>query len=137
MKLLTATTRSQGDRRSDFDWCIPGEVVTPIRVICDRDREDPDGGCGCGRAFGGLSSQKATTTAIVADVDGYSFEDLIEAVRSYREQAGWAQYAKDEDEAAQLAADEAASIAETAAEHEAGTVLEIRLGAVSRRWWAA
>jgi hypothetical protein len=107
VKLLTATTQTQGQRASDFTWCVEGEVVTPAGVICDRDRtEGPDGGCGCGcgcgcgRSFGGLNSHKATTTAIVRDVDGYTFEDLTEAVRSYRQQAGWAELADDPDQGA-------------------------------------
>jgi hypothetical protein len=44
-----------------------------------------------GRGFAGLNSHKASTTAIVRDVDGCTFEDLLEAVRSYRDQAGWTQ----------------------------------------------
>lgn len=134
MKLLTATTQTQGQRASDFAWCIPGELVTPAAVICDRDRQQgPDGGCGCGRSFGGLNSGKASTTAIVADLDGYTFEDLLEAVRSHRQQSGWAEVAADADDAELKAAGEAAAIAETAAEYDAGTVLEIRMGEIGER----
>ena len=122
MKLLTATTETQGQRESDFSWCIPGEIVTPAALICDRDRQEgPDGGCGCGRSFSGLNSAAATTTAIVKDVDGYTFEDLAEAVRSHRKQSGWSDGEADQ---------EAAAIAEIASEHDEGTVLEIRLGEI-------
>jgi hypothetical protein len=125
MKILTATSQTQGQRASDFHWCTEGEVVTPVRVICDRDRElGPDGGCGCARSFAGLNSHKATTTAMVRDIDGYTLEDLAEAVRSYREQAGWNH---DQAEA------EAAQIAETAAGYDAGTILELRLDDIAAR----
>src|SRR5262245_6200262 len=98
MKILAATSQTQGQRASEFNWCIEGEVVT-FTGTCDRDRtEGPDGGCGCGRAFAGLNSHKATTTAIVRDLDGYTLDDLTEAVRSYRQQAGWAELAGDKAE---------------------------------------
>jgi hypothetical protein len=120
IKILTATSRTQGRRASDFHWCIDGEVVTPVRVICDRERElGPDGGCGCGRSFVGLSSHKGTTTAMVREISGYTLEDLTEAVRSYLQQAGW------DDGQAEA---EAALIAETAAGHDAGTILAEALG---------
>lgn len=132
MKLLTATTETQGQRASDFAWCVPGEVVTPATFICDRDREEgPDAGCGCGRSFGGLNSQRGTTTAVVTDVDGYSFEDLTEAVRSHRQQSGWA--GDDADQDAAEAHREATQIAETAARYGTGTVLEIRMGELAER----
>src|SRR5260370_40078820 len=118
MNVLTATSRPQGQRPGDLNWCVEGEIVTPVRLICARDRADPDGGCGCGRAFAGLNSQRATTTAVVADLGGYTLTDLAEAVRSYRAQAGWGP------EDAALAA---AMIADLAEGHPAGTVLEVRL----------
>jgi hypothetical protein len=44
-----------------------------------RDEKDPDGGCGCGRAFSGMSSMRATTTAVVRDLD-VSLDDVRLAV---------------------------------------------------------
>ncbi len=132
MKILTATSQTQGQRASDYNWCVDGEVVTAAGVICDRDRrEGPDGGCGCGRGFTGLNSHKATTTAIVRDLDGYTLEDLAEAVRSYRQQAGWAELAGGE--ADKLAAEEAADLAELAAAYPPGTIIERRLDDVQSR----
>lgn len=132
MKLLTATAETQGLRASDFAWCIPGEIVSPAGFVCDRDRysDNPDTGCGCGRSFYGLNSRKSTTTAIVKDIDGYTIEDLIEAIRSSSQQAG---FADDEKEDARIAQGQAADIAEIAAEYDDGDVLEIRLGEIGRR----
>lgn len=125
MKLLTATSRTQGQRPSDYAWCVEGEIVTPARIICASDRQEgPDGGCGCGRGFAGLNSHKATTTAMVREISGYTFEDLTEAVRSYRQQAGW-----DHDQAGA----EAALIAGAAAEYDEGTILELRLDEIEVR----
>jgi hypothetical protein len=126
VKLLTATTQTQGQRPDDFAWCIPGEIVTPFVTVCDR--QDPDNGCGCGRSFAGLNSARGTTTAIVADIDGYTLEDLTEAVHAYRRHAGWTDGAD-----RQVSEQHAADIAETAAEFGTGDVLEVRLGEVTRR----
>jgi hypothetical protein len=68
MKLLTATYERQGERAGDFCYAIEGEVVI-LGDVCVTDRNDPLGGCGCGRAFSGLRSQRATTTALVRDLD--------------------------------------------------------------------
>jgi hypothetical protein len=130
MKIITATTLTQGQRASDFTWCIDGELVTPPPFICDRDRaEGPDGGCGCGRSFAGLSSHKSTTTALVKDMDGWTLDDLTEAIRGYRQSAGWDQVDEDGDPAEKIAA----TVAEIAEEYDAGDVIEFRLGEIGRR----
>ena len=87
MKALTATATSQGMRFNDFDYTVEGELVG-IGLICATDRRDPVGGCGCGRAFFGLSSHRATTTAQIRDLP-MTRDDLIEAFRAYYEAAGY------------------------------------------------
>ncbi|TMR29169.1 DUF7715 family protein [Actinomadura geliboluensis] len=87
LKLLTATNAGQGLRDNDFDWCVEGELVH-IGLVCARDRGDPDGGCGCGRSFAGLNSHRATTTAMVRDVPGFTEDDYVMAIRSSLEQQG-------------------------------------------------
>ncbi len=87
MKVLVATSDTQGQRGNDFSYCIEGELVT-VGLVCAADEENPDGGCGCGRAFAGLNSHKATTTAKVKAVE-LSEEDYVEALRSSLAQQGW------------------------------------------------
>ncbi|MFA1547360.1 DUF7715 family protein [Actinomadura chokoriensis] len=87
LKLLTATNAGQGLRDNDFDWCVEGELVH-IGTVCARDQGDPDGGCGCGRSFAGLNSHRATTTAMVRDVPGFTEDDRVLAIRSSLEQQG-------------------------------------------------
>jgi hypothetical protein len=88
MKILTATSRTQGRRSNDFHWCIEGELVH-FGMVCAADRADPDGGCGCGRAFAGLNSHRATTTAMIREIEGFTRDDYIEAIRSSLFQQGW------------------------------------------------
>ncbi|MET0191305.1 MAG: hypothetical protein ABW212_20065 [Pseudonocardia sediminis] len=93
MKVLVATKLTQGRRTNDYDHCIDGELVlVQVGVVCARDRGDPDGGCGCGRGFGGLNSHRATTTALVADVP-LTRADHIEAIRSSLVAQGWREHA--------------------------------------------
>lgn len=87
MRVLVATACTQGDRANDYNFCIEGELVR-INEVCARDRGDPDGGCGCGRGFGGLNSHRATTTARVAEVP-LSLEEYALAVESSLQQQGW------------------------------------------------
>jgi hypothetical protein len=86
MKLLTATRERQGDQDGDFCHAIEGELVL-LGLVCATDEADPDGGCGCGRAFSGMSSMRATTTALVRDLD-VSIDDVRLAVEGYFVSAG-------------------------------------------------
>ncbi|RZS39084.1 hypothetical protein EV193_104295 [Herbihabitans rhizosphaerae] len=87
MKVLVATSRTQGQRDNDYHWCVDGELVQALPA-CASDKDDPEGGCGCGRGFAGLNSHKATTTAAVAEVP-LAFDDYVEAIRSSMEDGGW------------------------------------------------
>jgi hypothetical protein len=118
MKVLVATARTQGDRPNDYHWCIEGELVR-IGEVCPLDRSDPDGGCGCGRGFGGLNSHRATTTARIAEVP-LSRADYVEAIRSSLQQQGW-------DPCIGCAESEADELAALVADWPAGAVVERRL----------
>jgi hypothetical protein len=87
MKVLVATADTQGERRNDYHWCIEGEPVFLFEP-CAADLRDPDGGCGCGRGFAGLTSHRATTTARVAEV-ALTQEEYAEAIRSSLAEQGW------------------------------------------------
>lgn len=60
MYVLAATTLTQGDRGDDYVWTIDGELVFVPTIECRAP------GCGCGRGFAGVTSHRATTTAVVA-----------------------------------------------------------------------
>jgi hypothetical protein len=86
MKLLTATRERQGEQDGDFCHAIEGELVL-LGFVCATDEADPDGGCGCGRAFSGMSWMRATTTAVVRDLE-VSLDDVRLAVEGYYVSAG-------------------------------------------------
>ena len=86
MKLLTATREHQGERDGDFCHAIEGELVL-LGFVCATDADDPDGGCGCGRAFSGMNSLRATTTAVVRDLE-VTYDDLRAAVEAHLVAAG-------------------------------------------------
>jgi len=123
MKILTATARTQGQRSSDFHWCVEGELVH-FGLVCAADQDDPDGGCGCGRAFAGLNSHRATTTALVRDIEGFTRDDYVEAIRSSLTQQGWDP---------STAEDEADELIDILADWPVGAVAERRLNHVQVR----
>jgi hypothetical protein len=87
MKVLVATSRTQGARQNDYDWCVEGELLW-AQEPCRKDRHDPDGPCGCGRGFAGMNSHRATTTARVADLD-IDRTSFVVALRASLKAQGW------------------------------------------------
>ena len=81
MRVLTATNQDQGARDGDFTFATEGELVL-LEFVCASDRRDPESGCGCGRAFAGMSSHRATTTALVRELD-LTPDDVELAVTGY------------------------------------------------------
>ena len=68
MHVLVSTTVTQGESLDDFCHVPEGELVGRYGLLCDD--EGPDrSGCGCGRSFAGFETQRATSTAMVVDVD--------------------------------------------------------------------
>jgi hypothetical protein len=85
-ELLTATRERQDEQDGDFCFATEGELVL-LGFVCAADEADPDRGCGCGRAFSGMSSLRATTTALVRDLD-LSIDELRLALEGYYAAAG-------------------------------------------------
>jgi hypothetical protein len=125
MRLLTATHERQGERPGDFCYAIEGELVL-LGFVCATDEKDPDGGCGCGRAFSGMSSMRATTTATVRDLD-LSFDDALLAVEGYYISFGMGPAVIGSAEFTGLVAETVAEMAETAVGLPVGTVVGRRL----------
>jgi hypothetical protein len=74
MYVLTATNETQGLVEDDYGFTTEGELVALPLMECDAPR------CGCDRGWAGLSSRRATTTAIVSerpDLDRTTYRELI------------------------------------------------------------
>jgi hypothetical protein len=121
VRVLVSTRRTQGQGAGDFCFAVDGELVR-TEPECRKDRGDPDGPCGCGRSFIGMSSGLSTTTAEVADLE-MSRDDYVAALTVSRREAGWGSGdAPDEDDAGY-----AETLLEITGEYPAGTVLVRRL----------
>jgi hypothetical protein len=117
VKVLVSTGTTQGACTGDFCWCDDGELV----FFGSRECISPER-CGCGRAFTGIDTRKATTTAKVLDIP------MSEAgwVARYREshRKAW-----EEDDA--LGAELVASVVlGEAARYEEGSILRVAHGKV-------
>lgn len=125
MQVLVATESTQGDRSDDYTWTTPGELVM-FGVVCASDLRGSGRGCGCGRAFAGLHSLRATTTAAVAAWEG-SLDELLLAFEDSLGRGGWlaADDADEREEVVRLAAMEMLLVADR---YPVGTVLGTDLG---------
>ena len=121
MKLLTATLLTQGDRDNDFNWCVEGELLR-FDVVCARSGRNPDDSCGCGRGFAGMSSRRATTTALIRDLPMERL-DIQVALASSLHAAG---YLADPNDVAAVAED-AEELIQIGAAFDVGDVIERRL----------
>lgn len=126
MRLLTATSQAQGDMPGDFCFTVEGELVLPNDAVCARDREDPDGGCGCGRAFVGLGSRRATTTALVRDLE-ISPVELRTAVEEFETTRGLGPEVIGAEEFAELVDATLEQLDDIAQSVRAGAVIGLRL----------
>lgn len=58
IKVLVATSKTQGARDNDYNWCIEQELVWFPPICRSSKVNGPDDSCGCGRGFGGLNSHR-------------------------------------------------------------------------------
>lgn len=134
MKLLTATRERQGDRDGDFCYAVEGELVL-LGLVCVDDERDPDrnGACGCGRAFSGMSSMRATTTALVRELDVTQNEVKL-AVEGYYVSSGLGPGDIGGAAFADLVAETVVSMEDAAEGFPVGAVVGRRLDYLICRW---
>jgi hypothetical protein len=100
---------------------------------CATDRNDPYlGGCGCGRAFAGLTSRRATTTALVRDLD-LTRDDVELAVASQFAAEGISAATIGDDEYAELFRDRVDEMIRFGDTWPEGTVVRRMLDGVTIR----
>lgn len=125
MKVLVATSATQGTRPTDFNYCVEGELVW-LSEPCFTDAHRLPNPCGCGRAFAGLASHRATTTAVVSDVP-LTYAEYEQALRSGLTAAGWP---------GDWAEEMASELEDLAHFWDVGTVIERDLDILSLRRYA-
>ncbi|MDO8106869.1 hypothetical protein Q6348_06620 [Isoptericola sp. b441] len=125
MKVLTATEATQGTRADDYSWTTPGELVM-FGAVCASDLRGTGQPCGCGRAFAGLHSARATTTAEVVE-SAMSLDDLVLAFRDSLTCGGWLDDLPPQD-AAELVQLSVMEMLVVADRFPAGTVIGTHLG---------
>ncbi len=86
MKLLVATTKTQGQRKNDFCFATVGELV---KLGSECDGESINGSCGCKRSMTGMDSSKGTTTMIVAELPHIDAKKLAKLLFDSDKKAGW------------------------------------------------
>lgn len=92
---LVSTTKTQGQRKSDFCNIEDGELLALPALECDRDKDNVDGSCGCRRSMMSINGTGATTTMLVMDVP-YTREQLIAMYEAMLDRTGWKKLLKDE-----------------------------------------
>jgi hypothetical protein len=133
MRVLVATTCSQGSRRSDFTLVFTTELVQ-LAPVCDRDGDDLDGPCGCRRAFIGIHTRRPVTTAAVTerDITPARYRSLLRhAIRTSRHPQ-----TSSETDIQRLAEKTAAELERLAGGLPPGTVVERRGEDVLVRTWS-
>ena len=88
MKVIVATSATQGTRPTDFDDCVEGELVWMLEP-CPESKRNPCGACGCGRSFSGMNSHGSTTTSLVRDIPDLTIADYAKALKASFEAQGW------------------------------------------------
>jgi hypothetical protein len=111
MKILVATSETQGQRPGDFNFVPDGEIV----IISDCDCLHP--GCDCVRSMVGIKSGKGTTTmkVIESDIVREEYRRLISEANQ-----GYGALGVDDD----LFDQQAAALLDLALQFPAGAVIE-------------
>ncbi|UUV32129.1 hypothetical protein NQK81_01390 [Amycolatopsis roodepoortensis] len=132
MRLLVATTATQGHRSSDFNVVFRTEPVL-LAPICGRDGDDPDGACGCARAFISIRSGRPVTTAAVTDRDITPGEYRTLLRFGYRTSGAWGDLTGQDIDG--LAERTATELEHLISGLRPGTVLERRGDTIATRTW--
>lgn len=82
-RMLVAAPAEQATGPGDFSFATDGELLYEGQVVCCSSLT-----CGCNRALAGVDSSKATTMAVVAEVE-LPKAGLIEVADRVAARAGW------------------------------------------------
>ena len=120
MKILVSTTETQGAEEGDFFWGTVGEIVQFPTFVCHA----YPSACGCDRAWSGIDSSQATTSAIVAEID-LTRGEVVRLLQEALVRSGWVNEDSDPDESLAWARQNASEVLAVADRYEVGTVLGV------------
>lgn len=129
MKVLVATKLTQGQRGNDFSHADEGEL---LGFTSECDGEPVDGKCGCRRAFSGLVTHRATTTAQVVERPELDLAGYVKAMRASLASGGWTAHMSAK-EADAWAREDATELARMAEAFPVGMIVEKRGAKVQER----
>ena len=125
MKVLTATSDTQGWRNNDYCFTVEGELVMFPPIECDCGTIDD--GCGCHRGMAGLASHRATSTLKVVDRPELDRNEYCQLVaEGLKEQGYLPDRLRGDPEVEEWLRDFVEDLISSAAAFEPGTVLERR-----------
>lgn len=116
MKVLVASSETQGEVEGDFAWTLDGELVHLPIFECASGED-----CGCDSSFSGAASHRATTTAEVAERE-LDWCAVVQAVAQSLVDGGWFESPRAPD-ALSCAGELVAPLLEVAGREPAGTVV--------------
>lgn len=125
MKVLTATSETQGWRANDYCFTIEGELVIFPAIECDCGTIDD--ACGCHRGMAGLASHRATSTLKVVDrpeLDRMEYFQLVS--EGLKEQGYLPDRLRGDPEVEEWLRDFVEDLIGSAAAFDPGTILERR-----------
>jgi len=118
MLVFEATNQLQGQRPTDYHHATTGELVYLPFQECQSQM------CGCTRGFAGLTSRRATTTAIVVERPELTIEALSLLVANSLHDGGWLDSADPGAELVSWLATEIVELANQYGQFGAGAVIE-------------
>lgn len=123
MKVFVSTRTTQGDVPGDFCFVPANELVGRYSPVCDDEKPDGSGVCGCGQAFAGFTTHSGTTTAVVAERDMTELDWRAELFQTLSD-TGWAKG---------MSADELGELVDDLVEHDLRSAAELPVGLIVGR----
>ena len=127
MNILVSTDLTQGQRKNDFCFTKPGEILT---WASECDGEKVDGKCGCRRSMVGITSRLGTTTIAVTE-SPYTLEEFFNLILEAAQKAYKPIF--NDDEILTLVNRDVKDLVHVADSFEPGSILEKRGNAFYKR----
>jgi hypothetical protein len=124
VRIVVAAQQAQRPEAGDFTFTFDGEALTLPTLICSTPGRRDE--CGCGRAFSGIASTKATTFGIVDDLaEDEDADDFRRWVAESPHTTGWQNSTLGDAEVAAIMWADLAAISKLLDDVEPGTEVRV------------